>query len=203
METLSKVGKNVEETLEEILKENDLKKEDVIYTSTLKKGGLFKGNNYEVVVTKKQDIAKEVKEYLNEVTTGLGLKVNFELKSDDEHIIIKMYSDNNAILIGKNGQTLKALETLVRQMIQTKYNARLKITLDVENYKEKIESHLIRLAKKTAKEVIKTNIEVALDNMNSYERRIVHNALTNFKGITSESEGEEPNRHIVIKPVKK
>ena len=203
METLSKVGKNVEETLEEILKENDLKKEDVIYTSTLKKGGLFKGNNYEVVVTKKQDIAKEVKEYLNEVTTGLGLKVNFELKSDDEHIIIKMYSDNNAILIGKNGQTLKALETLVRQMIQTKYNARLKITLDVENYKEKIESHLIRLAKKTAKEVVKTNIEVALDNMNSYERRIVHNALTNFKGITSESEGEEPNRHIVIKPVKK
>ena len=203
METLSKVGKNVEETLEEILKENELKKEDVIYTSTLKKGGLFKGNNYEVVVTKKQDIAKEVKEYLNEVTTGLGLKVNFELKSDDEHIIIKMYSDNNAILIGKNGQTLKALETLVRQMIQTKYNARLKITLDVENYKEKIESHLIRLAKKTAKEVVKTKIEVALDNMNSYERRIVHNALTNFKGITSESEGEEPNRHIVIRPVKK
>ena len=203
METLSKVGKTVEETLEELLKENDLKKEEVIYTSNLKKGGLFKGNNYEVTITKKKDIYQEVKEYLNDITNGLGLNVNFEIKSDDEHTIIKMYSDNNAILIGKNGQTLKALETLVRQMIQTKYNVKLKITLDVENYKEKIESHLIRLAKKTAKEVVKTKVPVELDNMNSYERRIVHNALTNFKGITSDSEGEEPNRHIVIKPIEK
>ena len=74
----------------------------------------------------------------------------------------------------------------------------LDILLDVENYKEKKLSNLERNAKRIAKEVLRTKIEVKLDDMNSYERRIIHNALSNFKNISTTSEGEEPNRHIVI-----
>ena len=69
-----------------------------------------------------------------------------------------------------------------------------------EAYKEKIAKSIERLAKNTAREVAKTKIPVALDNMTSYERRLVHNILTDFKGVKTESEGEEPNRHVVIKP---
>ena len=111
-----------------------------------------------------------------------------------------MYSNNNPILIGKNGQTLKALETLAKQKIQNETGIYYKINLDVSNYKDKIKRNLERLAINTAKEVVKTKIPVALDNMTSYERRIIHNKLTDFKGVKTESEGEEPNRHIVIKP---
>ena len=68
---------------------------------------------------------------------------------------------------------------------------------------EKQVKNIERLAVKLAKDVVKTNIEVKMDRMNSYERRLVHNRLSNFKGVTTESTGEEPNRCVVIKPVEK
>lgn len=200
MEKIIKEGKDFEETLAAILAENNLDKEAVIYTSVEKKGRLFQGKIIEVTVYPKTSIYDEIKEYLAEVIKGLGLEVNFELSTKDDRTTIKMYSDNNSILIGKNGQTIKALELLVKQMLQSKYNIHFKISLDVENYKAKKEKNLIRMAKGIAKEVASTKVEASLDNMSSYERRIIHNALTNFKGVKTESEGEEPNRHIVIKP---
>ena len=66
--------------------------------------------------------------------------------------------------------------------------------------KEKREKLLERLAKRIAREVKSTKVEAKLDSMNSYERRVIHNILTNFKGVYTESEGEEPNRYVVIKP---
>ena len=110
-----------------------------------------------------------------------------------------MYSDNNSILIGKDGKTLSALLTIVKQMLNTNYNINPKIILDVENYKENQEKRIERLAKKLAREVVKTKMEIKMDNMNSYERRIVHNILSNDKKVCTISEGEEPNRHVVIK----
>ena len=91
-----------------------------------------------------------------------------------------------------------APENLVRQKIQLETGMFFIISLDVENYKDKKISRLERLAKQTAREVKRTHIDVHLENMNSYERRIIHNALSEFKGISTKSTGEEPNRHIVI-----
>ena len=91
-----------------------------------------------------------------------------------------------------------AIQTVLRQMVHNEIGLYPYILLDVENYKEKKIGHLERNAKRIAKEVLKTKIEVKLDDMNSYERRIVHNALSNFKNISTTSEGEEPHRHIVI-----
>ena len=130
----------------------------------------------------------------------MGLEANFETKLREDIIYVKIYSSNNPVLIGKGGNTLKALETLVKQKINTDFNIRPFISLDVENYREKQQKRLERLAKNLAKEVSKTNVEVHLENMNAYDRRIIHNALTNFKGVSTTSVGEEPNRHVVIKP---
>lgn len=200
MEKIIKEGKTTEEVLNEFYQETNLTKEDIVYTSTLKEKKLFKGETYEVVIYKKDDIYEMVKVFLKELLTNLGLEVNFELKTKDEYKIIKMYSNNNQILIGKNGQTLKALEILVRQKIINETNFQLKITLDVENYKEIRDRKIIRLAKQTAKDVAKTKTKAILENMSSYDRRLIHNALTDFKGVTTHSEGEEPHRHIVIEP---
>ena len=200
MEKIIKEGKEVDVILDEILNESNLTKDEIIYTVNDKKGKLFQGNLKEVTVYKKETINNEIKNYLKEIIENMGLEVSFELSTKDERTTIKMYSNNNPILIGKNGQTLKALETLAKQKIQNETGIHYKITLDVSNYKDKIKRNLERLAINTAKEVVKTKIPVALDNMTSYERMIIHNKLTDFKGVKTESEGEEPNRHIVIKP---
>ncbi len=200
MERITKEGKDLETVLNAILEENNLEKEDIVYTSCEKKGKLFQGNLIEVTLMPKTSIYDEVKSFLKEVIEGLGLEVQFEVITKEERTTIKMYSDNNAILIGKNGQTIKALETIVKQMLQSRYNIHFRVSLDVENYKAKREKNLSRMAWQLAKEVVRTKMPVSMDNMSSYDRRVVHNALTNFKGIRTESEGEEPNRHIVIKP---
>ena len=200
MEKIIKEGKELDQVLEEILSENNLTKEDIIYKSATKKGKLFQGNLIEVTVYPKTAIIEEIKDYLKQVINNLGMEVNFEVTNDLERTTIKMYSDNNPILIGKNGQTIKSLEILVRQMLLSKYQIHFKVSLDVENYKAKKERNLERMAKQMAKEVVSTKMEIKLDNMSSYERRIIHNVLTDFKGVKTESEGEEPNRHVVIKP---
>ena len=200
MEKIIKEGKEVDVILDEILSESNLTKDEIIYTVNDKKGKLFQGNLKEVTVYKKETINNEIKNYLKEIIENMGLEVSFEMNTKDERTTIKMYSNNNPILIGKNGQTLKALETLAKQKIQNETGIHYKITLDVSNYKDKIKRNLERLAINTAKEVVKTKIPVALDNMTSYERMIIHNKLTDFKGVKTESEGEEPERHIVIKP---
>ena len=200
MEKIIKDGKVTEEVLEEILAENNLTKDEIVYTSHDKKGKLFQGTLKEVTVYKKTDINDAIKEFLKEIIENMGLEVSFETTTKDERTTIKMYSNNNPIIIGKNGHTLKALEILAKQKIQNDTGIFYKINLDVSNYKEKIQKSIERLAKNTAREVAKTKIPVALDNMTSYERRIVHNVLTDFKGVKTESEGEEPNRHVVIKP---
>ena len=200
MEKIIKDGKVTEEILDEILSENDLTKDEIVYTSHDKKGKLFQGTLKEVTVYKKTDINDAIKEFLKEIIENMGLEVSFEVVTKDERTTIKMYSNNNPIIIGKSGHTLKSLENLAKQKIQNDTGIFYRINLDVSNYKEKIQKSIERLAKNTAREVAKTKIPVSLDNMTSYERRLVHNILTDFKGVKTESEGEEPNRHVVIKP---
>ncbi len=200
MKKLISEAKTKEAALEKLLEENNVSLDNIIYKSYEQKAGLLKGTKIIVEAITYDEIQKEIKNYLKELLEKMGLEVSFEAKIRDEQIIIGMYSNNNPILIGKNGQTLKSLETIVKQIIFNEIGTYPYISLDVENYKSKQISRLEKLAKNVAREVGKTKVEVELENMNSYERRIVHNALTNNKYAYTESKGEEPNRHVVIKP---
>ncbi len=194
-------GKNLEELITESLASLELKEEEVIINKEEIKSGLLKKTNYKISIYTLTDIQNYVKEYLAKITKLMGLDVTFESKIREQQIIIKMYSDNNSILIGKDGRTLSVLNLIVKQLLSNNYKIYPHIVLDVENYKEKQELNLERLAKKLAREVVKTKVDVKLDNMNSYERRIIHNTLSNNKKVSTISEGEEPNRHVVIKYV--
>ena len=147
---------------------NDLHTEKIIYKQEIIKGKLFKGQTYKVTAVSYQDLMEEIKKFLKEAVSGLGLQVQFETSIKEDCFEITMYSDNNAILIGKNGQTMKSLETLARAMINKEWNFLPKIILNVENYNEKRVAALERLAIRTAKEVRDTKIDVELENMNSY-----------------------------------
>lgn len=201
MEVKEFEGKNLEELIKNSLQELNKEKSEVIITKEEIKGNLLKKSSYKIRVYTLDNIQSYVKEYLKELVTLMGLEVTFESKIRDNQIIVKMYSDNNSILIGKDGRTLSSLTYIVKQMLSNKYKIYPHIILDVENYKEKQEKNIERLAKKIAREVATTKVDAKLDNMNSYERRIVHNILSNNKRVTTISEGEEPNRHVVIKYV--
>ena len=164
------------------------------------KGGLFKSKKVEIEVIEKREVVKHIKEYLIKTLKNMGFNVNIEVKNKEEVPKYIIFSDNDALLIGKNGKNLKALSILVSQHLNNELGKNYKFVLDINEYKEKREKSLERLAKRIAREVRTTKVEAKLDSMNSYERRIIHNALTNFKGVYTESEGEEPNRCVVIKP---
>ena len=200
MEVREFEGKELESVIKSALEELNVTEKEVIITNEeISKGSLIKKKSVKIKLYLYKDIQNYVKEYLTKLTELMGLSVTFETKLREEQIYIKMYSDNNSILIGKDGKTLSALLTIVKQMLNTNYNINPKIILDVENYKENQEKRIERLAKKLAREVVKTKMEIKMDNMNSYERRIVHNILSNDKKVCTISEGEEPNRHVVIK----
>ena len=191
-------GKTLEDAKEKALKSLEASEKEIMYKTEEKKGGLFKSATYIVKAIKISDIAEFLKDRLNEMLKNMDIEAKFETSIRDEQINIKIYSDKNAILIGKNGQTLQAIQTILRQIVFNEVGKYPYILLDVENYKEKKNNNLERTAKRIAKEVLKTKVEVKLDDMNSYERRIIHNALAEFKNISTTSEGEEPHRHIVI-----
>jgi len=173
---------------------------EIIYKIEEIKGGLLKGTKYSITATTLTHIIDFMKKFIEENAKYLEVSINMESNIRDKVININIYSDKNAILIGKDGKNLKALETLCKSYIFSKYDFYPTLNLDIENYKEKRIKHLEHLALKTAREVRKTKIEASLEDMNSYERRIVHNVLSNFKGVETTSTGEEPNRYIVIKP---
>ena len=200
MEKYLFTAKTIEEAITNAQEELNLDKEELIFNEKEHKQGLFSGKKVEIEVIKKEDIVKEINDFLIKVTKLMGIDTQIEIKIRNNTINMRMFSNNNKILIGKNGQTLAALQTIIKQMLLTKYNVKMNIILDVEHYKEKQIKNIEYIAKQTAKEVARTKIEASLDPMNSYQRRAVHNVLTNFKGVYTESVGEEPNRYVVIKP---
>jgi spoIIIJ-associated protein len=194
-------GKTAEEAKTKAIEALNVSENEMFIKEEEIKGKLFKATTYKCSAIKISDIAEFLKEKISELINNMGIECQFETNVREEQINIKMYSDKNSILIGKNGQTLMAIQTVLRQMVHNEIGMYPYILLDVENYKEKKISNLERTAKRIAKEVQKTKIDVSLDNMNSYERRIIHNVLTKFKNISTTSEGEEPNRHVVIRYV--
>ncbi len=193
-------AKSKQEAIIKAMESLNANEEEIIYSIHEEKGKLFKSPLYHIKATTLVHVVELIKNYLSSVITNLGMEVSFESNIRDKTININIYVEKSGLLIGKNGETLKALEVLAKQKINQEYHCFIKLNLDIENYKLKRIENLERLAKKTAREVRSTKVEATLENMNSFERRIVHNALTDFKGVTTTSEGEEPNRHIIIKP---
>ena len=201
MEKHNYIGKTKEEAIQ-VAKEDLQEVESNLIIKELEttKGGLFKSKKVEIEVIEKREIVKDIKEFLIKLLRAMGYTVKIEVKNKEEIPKYIIFSDNDALLIGKNGKNLKALSTIVNGYLNAELGKSYKFMIDVNEYKEKREKTLERLAKNIAREVAQTKVEAKLDSMNSYERRIIHNILTNNKKVYTESEGEEPNRYIVIKP---
>ena len=193
------IGKTREEAIEQALNELKVNESELLINEKEQKGGIFKSKKIVLEIFKICDVVTFVKESILKITSSMGIDVKIEVKERNEVLNIILYSENNNILIGKNGRTIDALSLIVKQMVQNEIGKAFKFNLDVAEYKMKQQKRLESLAKRVAREVSKTKIDAKLDPMNSYERRIVHNILTDNQFVYTESEGEEPNRYVVIK----
>jgi spoIIIJ-associated protein len=128
----------------------------------------------------------------------MNIKINSEVRIKENIITILLVSENNNILIGKDGKTLNSIQLLLRQALGEINKFGLKVLVDASNYKEKKAKYLEYEIKKICNEILKTKMEVKLDPMNSFERRIVHSLVGEYDHLESLSIGEAPNRYTVI-----
>ncbi len=191
-------GKTYEEALEKAKISLQELEENLIIKEMNKKGGVFK--KVEIEVIEKREVIKFIKNYIYSFLNDMGYSINMEQKVVDNIPTYTIFSDNDSLIIGKNGKNLQALSHYIQQVIIKEIGKPYKFIIDVSEYRKNKDKNLERLAKNIAREVRNSKVEATLDSMNSYERRVIHNALKDYKHIYTESIGEEPNRKVVIKP---
>lgn len=194
------IAKNSDEAMAEAVKKLHISS-DKIFINIL--GELPEGLNCEALVD--INLTLEGKKYLEGILKALNIGYQIEARSigseQEIHYIVDSYE--NSLLIGVKGKTLDALQLLVRNLISTYTKDHIVTTLDIGGYRSNRAHQLEILATKTAKEVAKTKVAVKLKPMNSFERRVIHEKLSDWRDIYTESEGEGENRAIVIKPKQK
>ena len=143
--------------------------------------------------------AGKAQRFLLDVTRLMNVNVSATGSVDAEgNVRVDMFGDTLGILIGRRGETLDALQYLTSLYVNRGREEYTRVTIDMENYRAKREEALTRLANRMANRAIKTGRKVVLEPMNPYERRILHSALQQNDAVTTHSEGDEPNRHVVI-----
>lgn len=145
-----------------------------------------------------EEAAAKAKAFLQDVLRNMGIDVMIEKMIKSDKIILHLHGKNLGILIGKHGQTLDALQYLTNLTTNQGEETRHFIMLDVENYRQRREETLKQLAVRLAGRVKRSGEKVVLEPMNGYERKIIHVALQNEAHVRTESEGQDPYRHVVI-----
>ena len=132
----------------------------------------------------------------------MGLAADVEIAEQDGATYVEVWADEGeegvGLLIGRHGATLDGLQELVRSVVQRQTGERCRVLVDVEDYRKRRRAQVIRHARDVAKRVTSGGEDEALEPMTSYERKLVHDAVASIGGLETHSEGEEPNRHVVI-----
>ena len=150
---------------------------------------------------------ESVKDRAREFAEGFAASVAPDLvltacvtADEGDNLTIAFEGEDAARMVGRNGQVLDALGFIASQALNRRGSARIRIQFDADNYRAKREATLVKLATEVAEQVIASGNEAVLDPLSPAERRIIHNVLTEMPGVRTYSEGEEPNRYIIISP---
>lgn len=160
-----------------------------------------------VLEEKKEDSSvnpiEEAKAYLTSIATKMAIEdLKIQTKRQGKYVIFQLESEKAALLIGKRGQTLNSLQQLTQLVLNKSAKQFLLVKIDVENYRERRQVALEQLADRMADKALRLNQRMEFEPMQSYERKIIHNQLANRLDIETYSEGTEPNRYLVIEPVR-
>lgn len=192
-------GRTYEEALQKCLRTLELDETELYVDVKELEPSEDNKNKVEITVLPKSEVIEYIKEIVQNIGNALVSKITTKVSDTYDVLNVSIYSDVNPILIGKDGKNLSAIQTIIKQSIFKKFNRNVKVTVDIANYKNKKIRNLKYEVSKIAKEVLNSKVEAHLDPMNSYERRIVHTLVSEFNNLETISEGEEPNRYVVIK----
>lgn len=196
MKTKVYKGINEDEALQLASKEFGISEDDLV----------VKVENDEVEVTVGIDGIEKGKQYIQSILRANNIDGMIEKRVRDNVVDFNVEAgDFNGVLIGKNSKHLIALQMLVNSIINNYYaeDEQMVVKVDVGGYRKRRESNLERLAVEYGKQVVKTKEVITLDGLNSYERKIIHDRLSTWKELKTHSEGEEPNRFLLIEYVGK
>ena len=197
-------AKTVDDAVSKALLELNTTKENVeIEIIEESKGlfGLLGSKEVKVRVTLlKEDETLKATEFLRNITEKLGMDTEFDASFDEEEkkMNIELKGEGLGLLIGRRGETLDAIQYLTNIFVNKGSDDYIKVTIDAENYRERREDALVTLAKRTAQKATKYKKNMIIEPKNPYERRIIHEALQDYPGVTTYSIGEEPNRKVVV-----
>ncbi len=204
MREVTASGQSVEEAVQSALEQLNLSKEEVEIDviDEGKKGflGLFGSALAVVKVREKKNNIAETEEFLKNVSKNMGVDVEITTTIVDNHVTFQLSGEKIAILIGKRGKTLNALQYLTQLIINKNGRNFHSVTVDAEGYRERRKETLIELAHRMSDKAKRIKRKVALEPMPAYERKIIHSALQDSSEVTTYSDGVEPHRHIVISP---
>jgi spoIIIJ-associated protein len=142
--------------------------------------------------------AERVGKFLKGLFSRMGVNANPEIKEADGIISVNLTGEDPGALIGRRGETLDAIQHLTNYVVNRGATGRVRVNIDTENYRERRNEALERLAEKVAAKVVKYRRNMTLEPMNSYERHIIHTALQEVENVTTYSVGTEPNRRVVV-----
>ncbi len=196
------VGKTQVEALNNASVELNVPVENIYIDSVIENKGLFgRIKNVEVTCYTDAMVVDFVQEYLHKIIELMGIEVSLTPSFNDGLIRIKLSTNHNSILIGKDGETLQALNEVCRCAANATFKKRVRILLDINDYKQDKYSKLVSIARKEAFKVAKSKVTASLSPMSADERRAVHNALVSIKHVRTVSVGEGKERHITIEYV--
>ncbi|WP_425805868.1 RNA-binding cell elongation regulator Jag/EloR [Desulfitobacterium sp. Sab5] len=203
MRIAEKTGKTVEDAIEACLTELDVERNKVkieVLEEPAKKGlfGLLGTRLAKVRVSYEDDHGALACDFLKSVCQCMGVQAEFSSLKKENQWFVNITGAELGILIGRRGDTLEALQFLTNLAVSKKLSEKIRIVVDVEGYRQRREETLIRLAKRLSEKVKRTGNRVVLEPMNPHERRIIHTALQDDTRVSTFSEGDEPNRRIVI-----
>ena len=192
-------GKTKEEALALAAAELNVPVENIYIDSEVENKGLFgRIKSVDIVCYTDAMVVEYVQDYLKRIIEKMGIEVKLTPSYQEGLIRIKISSDHNSILIGKDGETLQALNEVCRNAANSTFKKRVRILLDINDYKNDKYAKIISIAKREAVRVSKTKITASLSPMSADERRVIHNALVSFNHVKTVSVGEGKERHITI-----
>lgn len=197
-------GKTIDEAFENALRElgidDDTQVTEKIVLEKPKSGFLGIGSApAKVRVSYEVSHADRALKFISGLLSRMGANAEPVLCEDvDENVNIKIEGENLGMLIGRRGETLNAIQHITNYIVNRGDGDRVRIVVDIENYRKKREESLVKLAEKTATKVMKFRRNIALEPMNAYERHVIHSALQEWKDVSTFSSGSEPRRCVVI-----
>lgn len=193
----------VQSALEQLNASKDQVKVEIIDEGKKGMFGIFGAKRAIVKVSIKQDPIDLAKKYLEDITRSFADDINVDVVNKDEQVTFNLSGEKIAMVIGKRGQTLNAIQHLVQVMLNRQSSDFYRVIVDAEGYRARREETLQQLATRLADKAIKIRRNVTLEPMPSYERKIIHSILQDNPKVETHSDGTDPNRFVVIKPVNK